>query len=176
MFISPNIAIDNQWIKFPDWMSDQQKQKCIQPNAIDFTVDRLFTIDDQKTFRIDEDNKTMRGGEELFPVQQYWILHTESYDAMSDFYIEVPDGVAAYMIVRSTFNRNGLFITSGLYDSGFCGNVGFVIHNNSGTAHIKPRTRIGQLIFVDSDSVGSYAGGYNAQQGFHWTETTDVKQ
>lgn len=170
MFIKPTVAIDNGWIQgnFTD--------KNIQPNAIDFTLDKLFTIDDSKTFRINNMKKEMRGGRELQPVQDarenidYWRLDPKtSYDGMSNFYVEVPEGVACMLIVRSTFNRNGIFITSGLYDQGFCGNIGFAIHNMSGPAYISPGIRIGQIVFINSESAGLlYEGNYNTKEGEHW--------
>ena len=127
MFIDPRDAIERGWVTH---VHNPDKQ--VQPNALDFTVDRLFSIDNTKQFSINEEEKTMRGGEELSPFHDYWHLdENTSYDAMSEVYVELPDGVAALLIVRSTFNRNGIFITSGLYDSGYQGNIGFCIHNNS---------------------------------------------
>jgi deoxycytidine triphosphate deaminase len=141
MFINPKIAIEKGWIK------GNIEDKHIQPNAIDFTIDKLFTIDDMP-FVISEQGKNMRGGSELSPNERwedrdYWILEERrSYDAMSNFYVELPEGIAALLIVRSTFNRNGLFVTSG-------------------------GTRVGQIIFVESENALMYAGGYNHAQGTH---------
>jgi len=182
MFISPKTAIEEGWVKFPEWMSEEQQQKCIQPNALDFTVDRLFVVD-RGLFIINEDKKRMRGGPELeaksvffeYGTDPFWELQAnEVYDGMSDFYVTVPEKVAAMLIVRSTFNRNGIFLTSGLYDSGFKGNIGFAIHNRSGGACMAPHTRIGQIMFVHSESVGQYTGGYNTKEGQHWTSSKNA--
>ena len=170
MFINPKHAIQEGWVTFPEWMSEDFKQKCIQPNALDFTIDRLFSIKPTDRFTISETTKTMRLNEEVHP-GSYWDLGPGCYDAMSDFYVNVPEGVAAWLITRSTFNRNGTFIQSGLYDSGFKGNCGFVIYNIGGLTSIAPGTRIGQLIFVKSEDSGKlYAGGYNTEAGQHWTD------
>lgn len=169
MFINPKTAIEKGWVKFPDWMPEDFQQKCIQPNALDFTVDTIYNIGDD-TFRISESSKTMRSQHYLDVVDGNYMLSKGCYDAMSDFYVSVPEGVAAWLITRSTFNRNGVFIQSGLYDSGFKGNCGFVIYNTRGVAMIEPHTRIGQLIFVKSEDSGiMYAGGYNTEAGQHWT-------
>lgn len=171
MIINPTYAIDQGWIT---GLTDPKKQ--VQPNAIDFSIDRLFSIDNTKPFIISEDAKTMRGGEELEPTVElqdgnYWELFPKStYDAMSNIYVKVPDNVAVTLIIRSTFNRNGIFLTSGLYDTGFEGSIGFALHNRSGQAFIKPGTRIGQIKFWTADSSGSYAGQYNTGSGKHWTE------
>lgn len=178
MFINPQIAIDNGWIT---GIKDVEKQT--QPNAIDFTLDHLFSINRNNTFMISEENKQMRGGSKIEPLagspykvcEPYWLIEENSvYDGMSDVYVTLPEGVAAMLIVRSTFNRNGMFITSGLYDSGFEGNIGFAIHNRAGRARIVTGTRIGQIIFVESSSAGLYAGQYNTEEGQHWSSTVDT--
>ena len=166
MFINPKIAIENGWIT---GIVNPEKQ--IQPNAIDFTLDKLFTINDFNTFIIDEDSKKMRGGVEVNSWQgrtterEYWTIEKGVYDGMSDIYVDVPDGVACMLIIRSTFNRNGIFLTSGLYDSGFKGHIGFAIHNRGGRAQIGVGTRFGQIIFVESENALQYAGGYNHEAG-----------
>lgn len=170
MFINPKHAIAEGWVKFPEWMDEAFQQKCIQPNALDFTVDHVFSITEDP-FVISEAGKEMRTQHKLLPTERGFLLDVGCYDAMSDFYVTVPAGVAAHLITRSTFNRNGLFIQSGLYDSGFKGNCGFVIYNMGGPAIIAPNTRIGQLIFTTSEDSGKlYAGGYNTEAGQHWTQ------
>ena len=175
MFISPITAIENGWVTHPlcTTVEDFKQHGYVSPNALDFPLNKVFTIDEGKDFIISEYFKQMRGGEELpLDEDEYWKLLTNTvYDGMSDFYVRVPENVAAYLIVRSTFNRNGIFLTSGIYDAGFKGNLGFAIHNRSGIARIAPNTRIGQLIFVASQSVGQYAGGYNTEQGQHWNKS-----
>lgn len=166
MFISPQVAIDGGWIS---GFVDPATQ--IQPNAIDFTLDRLFTIDHSQPFHISNDEKMMRGGKEVLPDSNHnWTLTPDTvYDGMSSMYVNIPEGVAALLVIRSTLNRNGLFITSGLYDSMFTGHIGFALHNRSGPAIIERETRVGQIIFVESTSVGGYAGGYNHAPGTHAT-------
>lgn len=174
MFINPKHAIQEGWVTFPEWMSEDFKQKCIQPNALDFTVDSVYFIGDDE-FKISEEGKHMRTQSKMETFEGNFLLSKGCYDAMSDFYVNVPEGVAAHLITRSTFNRNGLFIQSGLYDSGFKGNCGFVIYNMGGSATIAPHTRIGQLIFTTSEDSGKlYAGGYNTEAGQHWT-TKEIK-
>ena len=177
MFISPKTAIDEGWITGITNLEEQ-----IQPNAIDFTLDRLFSINNDQIFIINETTKKMRGGKEILPHSEsfdnndYWSLEpNECYDGMSNCYVKIPKGVAALLIVRSTFNRNGIFITSGIFDSQFSGNIGFAIHNRSGKSLISPGTRIGQIVFIESDSVGGYKGQYNTERGQHYLEAIKYK-
>lgn len=174
--INPRNAIENGWLQFPEWMDAEFREKCIQPNAVDFTIDRVFVPTGENLFFISEQAKQMRDMTELhtehksIDESRYWRLDGHrAYDFMSDFHVTVPQGVAALLIVRSTFNRNGLFVTSGLYDSGFDNKIGACLHNRGDTAFVAPRTRVGQIMFVESDSAKLYAGVYNDNAGQHWS-------
>lgn len=167
MFINPQTAISEGWIT---GIVDPEKQ--VQPNAIDFTVDKVFSVARANAFIISEAGKVMRGGAPFLPVEdrasgiEFWNFSEGTmWDCLSDVYVDVPEGVAAMLVPRSTFTRNGLFLTSGLYDSGFKGHIGFVLHNRAGLAKVGVGTRVGQVIFVESQSAGTYAGGYNHEVG-----------
>ena len=70
MFISPKTAIAEGWITHPKCQSveDWTTRKFLNPNAIDFTLDRVYNIREDNAFIIDEDNKMMRGVDERLPV------------------------------------------------------------------------------------------------------------
>lgn len=191
MFINPKHAIDQGWVKFPTWMTAEEKYKCIQPNALDFTVDGLhaYPLPTHPTqaheFIISETFKQMRPLQRLEPwsvkndsQDRFWTLQGSSYyDITSDFYVDLPVGVAAYVVTRSTFVRNGLFLMTGLWDSGFKGHLGAVLHNRGYDAYVAPGTRIGQIIFVKSETSDvMYAGGYNHAVGTHYTTTKGEAQ
>jgi deoxycytidine triphosphate deaminase len=74
--------------------------------------------------------------------------------------INVGEGEAGWVITRSTLNRNGLFITSGLYDSGYHGVMAGVLHVTVGPAKIKKGTRIGQYLSFNAESLKLYDGSY----------------
>lgn len=174
MFINPHTAIEEGWVS---GISDPETQ--IQPNAIDFTLDHLYTVDYRETFVISNESKIHRGGEKMETnIEDFWELPNSwygVYDGMSDVTVKLPEGVVCMLIIRSTLNRNGLFLTSGLYDSGFEGPIGFAIRNGSGPVRIKRGTRVGQIMFIRSESNGLYAGGYNREAGQHWTESEGGK-
>ena len=112
----------------------------IEPNAIDFTADNVKQID--SSMFCYSNNKKDVSHRKLIDIRTYttkevqqsyglpvevasmedkegWILSPgKSYDVTSNVYVEVPEGMAAVIIGRSTGNRNGLIVTSGLYDSG----------------------------------------------------------
>lgn len=193
MIINPKVAIDNEWVKHPlcNTMDDWKKFKFLSPNAIDFTLDRLFSIA-PLPFYLSEDDKVVRGGGEISATTQYirrpskdvpnyldvyeteaWELQSQtSYDGASHLYVELPENVVAITIIRSTLNRNAVFLTSGLYDQFFKGHLGFVLHNMSrNKTYLKPGTRVGQVRFESADGSHNYEGGYSHSQGSHWSET-----
>ena len=179
MIVSPYRIINEKWLTHPKMSSieDFKKHNHLSPNAIDVTLDRAFLLSDNDHFSLSETKKEMRSSTELFPTlptlatdPMFSIPPNTCIDAMSHFYVKVPQGYSAWLIVRSSLNRNGLFVTSGWYDQGFEGNVGFMIHNNGPRASIAPGTRVAQLIFTTAeDSNILYAGGYNHEQGTHWS-------
>lgn len=175
MFISPKTAIAEGWVKFPEWMSEEFQQKCVQPNALDVTCDRAFIqdVNDCTGFELSENGKVMIPQRELTPPDDVFVIPPGGFvDIMSDFFVTVPAGAVASFIVRSTLNRNGLFITNGLYDQGFSNLAGMVLHNRSPLpARIRRHTRICQLYFITSEDSGiMYDGAYNANKGQHWTQ------
>ena len=132
----------------------------IQPNAIDLRVGKIFKINSNE-FIIDEEQKIHRGSTEI-NVQEDGYLHLEpgSYEVIMENVINVADNEAGFVITRSTLNRNGVFITSGLYDSGYNGIMAGVMHVNCGIMKIKPGTRIGQYLCFNSEALHSYDGDY----------------
>jgi len=145
--------------------------KQIQPNAIDFDVDTIQQLHTNLQVVITDDSKVMC---HQVPVEakdgMFHLAANQEYDISSKVYVEVPEGKAAILVLRSTFVRNGLWLASGLYDSGFKGNIGAVLHTGNNSVILARGTRIGQIIFIESDSAGMYAGGYNTINGVHWKE------
>jgi deoxycytidine triphosphate deaminase len=171
MFINPKHAIEEGWVR-----GIKNPEIQIQPNAIDFTLDRVFSISPNQ-FIISTDKTTgkelkqMRGGSEVQVIEdrrygvEFFHLDDCSYDILSDVYVDLPEGVACMLVPRSTFARNAMWIVSGLYDSGFKGHVGCVLHQLKGTSKVEKGTRVGQIIFVSSQNAKLYAGGYNHEVG-----------
>lgn len=171
MVISPITAIEQKWITHPDFQSieDWEKSKYINPNAIDFTLDTLFTVDNEKIALISEETRIFRSCELQYPQDDIYTLYPGGfYDGMSKFTVNIPEGVCALLINRSTLNRAGVHLNAGLYDAGYNGNIGFSLYNRIGATQIKQHTRVGQIMFLQSDSVGLYNGIYNNIQG-HWS-------
>jgi len=132
-----------------------------QPNAIDLRLDKVYKIK-TNVFEISNEHKKHRGTEyELIPDHQgYFFLEPGDYEVVMENIIRVGENEAGWVITRSTFNRNGLFLTSGLYDSGYNGVMAGVLHVGLGPARIKKGTRIGQYLSFDAESLSTYDGDY----------------
>lgn len=131
-----------------------------QPNAVDLRLDKVFRIS-PNVFEITNEHKKHRGSEEIFPDNEgFYYLDPGHYEVIMENVIEVGPDEAGWVITRSTFNRNGCFLTSGLYDSGYHGVMAGVLHVTIGPAKIQRGTRIGQYLSFDAESLSRYEGSY----------------
>lgn len=138
------------------------EEKQVQPNAVDIKIDKLFAIKHDEVFHINEDIKQHRGSVEIQPDEfgNFELEPGTSYEFLAEGTVSVGEGEAGFVITRSTLNRNGLFLTSGLYDSGYEGVMAGVIHNNSGKAIIQKGTRVGQMLIWEAEALHNYDGCY----------------
>lgn len=138
-----------------------QEDSDVQPNAVDLRLGKVFKITSNE-FTIDEEQKVHRGSVPVEPDDDgYYHLEPGEYEVIMENEICVGHGEAGFVITRSTLNRNGVFLTSGLYDSGYHGVMAGVMHVTCGPMKIKPGTRIGQYIMWDAEMLGDgYDGDY----------------
>ena len=140
-------------------LSHVQEQD-VQPNAVDLRVYKIFRIE-SNLFTINEDEKIHRGSTELIPNENgNWFLPPGHYEVIMENTVKVGDREAGWVITRSTLNRNGVFLTSGLYDSGYHGLMAGCMHVSCGDVKIKRGTRIGQYLNFDAEALSHYDGDY----------------
>lgn len=134
----------------------------VQPNAVDVRIDKLFAINHDELFHINEEMKQHRGSVEIQPDDSgnFELDPDTSYEFLAEGTVTIGEGEAGFIITRSTLNRNGLFLTSGLYDTGYSGVMAGVIHNNSGRAIIQKGTRVGQMLIWEAEALHNYDGDY----------------
>lgn len=147
--------------------------KCIQMNAVDIRVSELRLIDDYENayspfhnqlFEISDEGTVHKKKSPPLPITtdgEYWVLSRGAYEFVSPHFVTVPSGYCGYLITRSSFNRNGIFIISGLYDSGFEGYVGGTLYNLGGRIKMKHLTRLCQLVMASAETLKMYDGQYN---------------
>ena len=131
----------------------------VQPNAIDLRVDKIFRSYSQ-VFLISEKEKQHRETKEISPVDGWWRLDPGSYEIIMQGIVSIGEDEAGWVITRSSLNRNGCFITSGLYDSGYEGVMAGVLHVNNGPIMIKHGTRVGQFLLFKAEALNQYDGDY----------------
>lgn len=132
----------------------------VQPNAVDLRLGKVMSVNSD-VFTIDEDHKVHRGSTEWEPWEDgYYYLYPGVYEVIMENVIDVAEGEAGFVITRSTLNRNGVYLTTGLYDSGYHGVMAAVMHVTCGLMRIKPGTRIGQYLCFDAETLSMYSGDY----------------
>lgn len=134
----------------------------IQPNGIDLRVAKIFKINEE-LFLINEHEKHHRGSEEVKPWMnkgRTWYLDPGHYEVVMENQVVVGEGEAGFLIARSTLNRNGVFITSGLYDSGFAGALAGVMHVTIAPMALDVGTRIAQFLLFKAEMLHKYKGDY----------------
>lgn len=136
------------------------KEGDVQPNAVDLRLGKVFKMS-SSTFRIDEKEKVHRGAFEMRPDNEgYYNLAEGHYEVIMENMITVGDNEAGWVITRSTLNRNGVFLTSGLYDTGYDGVMAGVMHVTCGPMRIQRGTRIGQYLSFNAEALHHYNGSY----------------
>ena len=141
----------------------------IQPNAVDQRLSKIFTINTTPFVIGEDDNgketKQHRGSLELEPdANGYFTLSPGTYEIVMKNIINVGADEAGWVITRSTLNRKGLLITSGLYDSGYNGVMAGALHVTRGDAKIRKGTRVGQFLLFKSQSLKKYDGDYGVNK------------
>jgi len=154
------------------------KEGDVQPNAVDLRLGKVFKMS-QSTFKIDEKEKVHRGSYEMKPDPLgYFNLPEGHYEVVMENMIVVGEGEAGWVITRSTLNRNGVFLTSGLYDTGYDGVMSGVMHVTCGPMRIQKGTRIGQYLSFNAEALHSYDGSYgkNKQHDLKYQQEAYAQQ
>ena len=132
----------------------------VQPNAIDLRLDTVHSMNEE-IFVINEHSKQHRGSTPVeTDYEDNYCLQHGVYEIVMQGEITLGENEAGFVITRSTLNRNGLYITSGLYDSGYQGVMAGALHVTQGEAVIKKGTRVGQFLLWKAESLGLYDGDY----------------
>ena len=130
-----------------------------QPNAIDLRLGKVFAINNS-LFELSEEGKRHRGTTEITPVLDWYYLEEGTYEVVMENIVTVGADEAGLVITRSTLNRNGVFITSGLYDSGYNGVMAGAMHIRGGPVRIKKGTRVAQFLLFKAEALTLYKGSY----------------
>ncbi|MEM3883486.1 MAG: dCTP deaminase [Methanothrix sp.] len=123
----------------------------------DFVMDPMSSNEDiKKCFKIKRNVKEM-----VIASREQVLLTTSEY-------MEVPDDVAGFVELRSTWARHGLSMPPTIIDAGFKGTITLEVINNAPYAiKMRPKQRFAHIIFVklQNKTGNTYAGFYKGQRG-----------
>ena len=142
---------------------DKFDETQIQSNALDLRLDRVWRFkENNNVFSINEREKSHALKVEMHPdgITNEWVLVPGSYEIQFEGTVKVGRDEAGWVVPRSTLNRNGVFITSALYDSGYNGSMAAALHVMAVPMRIERGTRVAQYITVKAQALHMYNGSY----------------
>jgi len=117
------------------------------------------TVLDRGIIKYVETTKVQQVGVDLSIGQDFIVEAGKSKNINFRESIALPDNMYALFFVRSSWSRKGVFVSSGVYDSGYEGTIGCTIYNMSGEdIRFTEGDRIGQMICFLADAASSYNG------------------
>lgn len=130
----------------------------IQQNGIDITLGEVKLIVGGK---LGKNERVIGDYIPVVPDNDGYILFEPGNSYSIDFQqkIRVPDDMCAQIVQRSTLNRMGAFILSGVYDSGFENTIGAVLRTTAPVL-IQVGARVAQIVFSEADPASLYDGVY----------------
>ena len=139
-------------------------ETCQQQAAVDLRLENIWKM--EGLFVIDEEKKQHRKTTKLEVEDDgYYHLEEGTFECSFDHNISIGPDEASLIVPRSTLARNGIQITSGLWDPKFSGRGGCCMHVRGGPMKIKPGTRIGQFVtWKVVNAQGEYNGSYGLNE------------
>lgn len=134
----------------------------IQQNGIDITLESVEMVMGGSLGRDDKKINT------YLPVKEdsdgwFHLASNQCYSVMFQQEVKVPENMIATVVQRSTLNRIGSFILSGVYDSGFQNTIGAILRTSS-AIKIQKGARIAQIVFQSAESASLYDGSYQKRE------------
>lgn len=140
---------------------------CIQPDAVDLRVGKIYRIDPTSIATLTEHSKTHAVRVEVFPNEDgMYVLQRGAYVVEFDHRIEVGADECGWVVSRSTLMRNGVYLHSCLYDSGYVGPMVSGLNVvGVDTFLLEVNARIGQYVCTKVDGVQhQYNGSYQEKK------------
>jgi len=159
MIVNPKVIIDNNILTCPDAEYSCLNADQIQPNGIDLRLKSVSSIHTRSVLVLPEKTGDI-WIEQIISNDGYFYLYSGTAYIV-EFYehVNIPQGLAAYIIGRSTLNRHGIFARSSLYDTGFNNFAGCTLYPFI-DVKIRIAERLAQIIFFTADSISLYNGQY----------------
>lgn len=108
-----------------------------------------------------EFTKVQQNGVDLSLREELILKPKESKNILLNESVKLPSMLCGELKIRSTYSRKGIFLSSGLWDSGFEGNLGCTLYNLGNEIIIIPKNeRICQIVCYEAESANLYNGKY----------------
>ena len=135
-------------------------EKQLQPNGFDLTVKSIEKLTIAGAIYVND--KVTPSTEKVLPVGDIWLLDKGSYLVYFNEIINLPKGLAAVHIQRSTVMRCGALSIVGSWDSGYKGRgCSLLVVENENGIQIQKNARIVQMHFIPvSGEIFTYNGNY----------------
>ena len=148
-------------IEFDDFEENQ-----IQPNAVDLKIKSVSLIHGGTVVLVGDTKQHAKRTVVEPDDEGHYVLTEGKYDIVFDGKVVIGDGEAGFLITRSSLNRNGITISSGLYDTGYNSIIGGVLHVPQNTTLVVGKNeRLAQFLLFDADALHDYNGVYNDNKG-----------
>lgn len=152
MIINPKKIIGEGIVKNFD------EKEALQPNSIDLRIKSVREIRNGGSLRLL--GKDIKSQSLEYSYEDIWEFERgKAYDVEFEEFVEVPESMMAFVTHRSSLNRIGAHITSGIYDSGFKNYIGAIMRCDADIT-IQKGTRIATIYFMKAESDHKYNGQY----------------
>jgi dCTP deaminase len=138
----------------------------IRENGVDLRVGNEVARF-KKTDEVYEEGKDIRSFFEIEKGDEFIIHPNEHVLLVTEEYIKLPSDVMAFVNLRSSFARLGLFVPPTIVDAGFEGQLTIEVVGSQFPVKLKRGTRFLHLIFARTLTPveNPYNGKYQGQQG-----------
>lgn len=137
----------------------------IQPNSIDLTVSKVYTINGTLVLYANKENRRK--------LPEYTELRPFNYDGVNMYKLEpgiryqiefnetldLDNTLCGITLVRSSMAKSGCTGENGLFDSGYQGACGMMVQVQA-ESYIEVGASIAQMIFLNSETTKTYNGFY----------------
>lgn len=148
------------------------KKDIVRENGIDCRLDSEIAHHNTfgEDFVLDPSNeKHIASAYTISKKQKFLVIEPKEQVLMSTKeYISMPDDIAGFVELRSTWARHGFSMPPTIIDAGFSGNITLEVMNNAPyKIMIKPNIGFAHIIFekLDNRTGKAYSGLYKNQKG-----------
>lgn len=167
--VDPQFILDSGFVTaldgYPDIVTDLDSEECaLQQNGIDLRLAEASVAGGTSRFTVNKASDSRCTYHPMQPDASGMFLFQAGKQYGVDFmeHITIPDNMSAYIVMRSSFNRYSGMLLSAWWDSGFRGRLGCIFRPTIDTT-VEVGVRMGQVIFLRSDSCRQYDGQYQDQ-------------